>query len=166
MRPSDRLRDAVVRRLGRDYWRGCLSVDTLAWRVERAYSARSHADLTPLVADLPPAGMLGALAERLQLWRDSRRPARLTCSPPLPATPDAGYMLGRHADCDLVLDDDSVSRRHASLTCDSEGWLIRDLGSRNGTHVNGWRVAEAHVFDGDELLLGRTRLRFRAPPPN
>jgi hypothetical protein len=164
MRASDRMREAVVRRLGRDYGRGCLSVDTLAWRIERAYSARSRQDLTPLVADLPPGGMLGGLLERLQLWRESVHwPSRLTCAPPPPERPGQAYVVGRHLDCDLVLDDESVSRRHASLRLDGDRWLISDLGSRNGTHVNGWRVAEAHVFDGDELLLGRTRLRFQAP---
>jgi hypothetical protein len=154
------MREAVVRRLGRDYGRGCLSVDTLAWRVERAYSARSRRDLTPLVADLPPGGVFGVLLERYQLWRESLRHPPLACSPPQAGEP---YVLGRHPDCDLVLDDDSVSRRHASIAREGDRWLIVDLGSRNGTQVNGWRVAEAHVFDGDELVLGRTRLVFRAP---
>ena len=159
-RASDRMREAVVRRLGRDYGRGCLSVDTLAWRIERAYSARSRQDLTPLVADLPPGGVLGVLLERFQLWRDLLRHPPLVCSPPHAGQP---CVLGRHPDCDLVLDDDSVSRRHASISREGDRWLIVDLGSRNGTHVNGWRVAEAHVLDGDELVLGRTRLTFRAP---
>jgi FHA domain-containing protein/uncharacterized protein DUF1707 len=163
MRASDRMREAVVRRLGRDYGRGCLSVDTLAWRIERAYSARSRQDLTPLVADLPPAGTLGVLVERFQLWRESLRRPPLVCSPPPPDTLGHPYLLGRHPDCDLVIDDDSVSRRHASIRREGDRWLLVDLGSRNGTQVNGWRVAEAHVFDGDELVLGRTRLEFRAP---
>jgi FHA domain/Domain of unknown function (DUF1707) len=163
MRASDRMRDAVVRRLGRDYGRGCISVDTLAWRIERAYSARDRQDLTPLVADLPPGGRLGLLLERFQLWRESLRRAPVACSPP--AALDEPYVLGRHPDCDLVLGDDSVSRRHASITREGDRWLIVDLGSRNGTHVNGWRVTEANVFDGDALVLGRTRLVFRAPDP-
>ena len=161
MRASDRMREAVVRRLGRDFGRGCISVDTLAWRIERAYSARDRQELTPLVSDLPPGGRLGVLVERFQLWRESLRPSPTLCSPPDPL--EQPYVLGRHPDCDLVLGDDSVSRRHASITREGDRWLIVDLGSRNGTHVNGWRVAEAHVFDGDELVLGRTRLTFRAP---
>jgi FHA domain-containing protein/uncharacterized protein DUF1707 len=163
MRASDRMREAVVRRLGRDYGRGCLSVDTLAWRVERAYSARSRQDLTPLVADLPPGGRLGVLLERVQLWREALRRGPIPCSPPATEKP---YVLGRHPDCDLVLDDDSVSRRHASITRAGDRWLLVDLGSRNGTQVNGWRVAEAHVFDGDELVLGRTRLVFQVREPD
>ena len=159
MRASDRMREAVVRRLGRDFGRGCISVDTLAWRIERAYSARHRQDLTPLVADLPPGGRLGVLWERFQLWRDSLRRPQLFVSP---LSLDEPYVLGRHPDCDLVLNDGSVSRRHAAITREGDRWLIVDLGSRNGTHVNGWRVAEAHVFDGDELVLGRTRLTFRA----
>jgi hypothetical protein len=163
MRASDRMREVVVRRLGRDYGRGCISVDTLAWRIERAYSARNRQDLTPLVADLPPGGRLGLVLERFQLWRESLRRAPITCSPP--AAVEQPYVLGRHPDCDLVLGDDSVSRRHASITREGDRWLIVDLGSRNGTHVNGWRVTQANVFDGDALVLGRTRLVFRAPDP-
>jgi FHA domain/Domain of unknown function (DUF1707) len=163
MRASDRMREAVVRRLGRDFGRGCISVDTLAWRIERAYLARSRQDLTPLVADLPPGGLLGVLVERLELWRDSLRRPPLVCSPPPPDALVRPYVVGRNPGCDLVVDDDSVSRLHASITREGDCWVIVDLGSRNGTHVNGWRVAKAHVFDGDELVLGRTQMVFRAP---
>jgi hypothetical protein len=164
LRVSDRTREAVVRRLGQGCVQGHLSVDTLAWRVERAYAARTDDELGPLLADLPPGGMLGALVERWRLWTPTWfRAGCVACTPPLPADPARGYVVGRSAGCDLVLRDGSVSRRHAELRLDGRRWLITDLGSRNGTQVNGWRVVEAHVFDGDELVMGKTRLRFHPP---
>ena len=62
--------------------------------------------------------------------------------------------IGRTPDNALVLDDGSVSRRHASLTHGDEGWTLRDLGSTNGTFVNGVRVREALLRDGDRLRVG------------
>jgi hypothetical protein len=162
MRISERAREAVVRQLGADCARGYLSLDTFAWRVERAFAARTSDELAGLRADLPPAGPFSALVERLSLWVSRRRHAAcVACSPP--ARLGEPYLIGRAPDCDLVLSDQAVSRRHAELRLIDGRWLISDLASLNGTHVNGWAVLEAHVVDGDELVLGRTRLRFHAP---
>jgi transcriptional regulator with GAF, ATPase, and Fis domain len=60
------------------------------------------------------------------------------------------YVLGRSADCSVVIQDDSVSRQHAKLTFDG-AWRIEDLGSRNGTVVDGRRLARA---EGARLTLG------------
>jgi hypothetical protein len=68
--------------------------------------------------------------------------------------------LGRLPDNDLVLEDPKVSRRHAVVERRPEGFVIRDLGSTNGTFVNGRRVAERLLAPGDVILLGDTRLRF------
>ena len=62
--------------------------------------------------------------------------------------------IGRTPDNALVLDDGSVSRRHASLLHGAEGWLLKDLGSTNGTFVNGVRVREALLRDGDRVRVG------------
>ncbi len=63
---------------------------------------------------------------------------------------------------DLVLPDPTVSRIHAVLDSVGRNWLVRDLGSRNGTSVGGERLAGQRLLrDGDELQLGRTRLVFR-----
>jgi pSer/pThr/pTyr-binding forkhead associated (FHA) protein len=53
-----------------------------------------------------------------------------------------------------------VSRRHAELRAEDGRWIVRDLGSSNGTWVNGRRVMEAEVRPGDVLHLGGCRLRL------
>jgi DNA-binding CsgD family transcriptional regulator len=65
---------------------------------------------------------------------------------------------------DLVVEGDGVSRVHAVFERIGDAWCVRDLGSRNGTFVNGGRViGERAVHSGDEILLGRLRLVFHAP---
>ena len=63
-------------------------------------------------------------------------------------------MLGRSRACDLVLGDDSVSRRHAMLVREGDRIILTDLGSTNGTFVNGRQITEAEVQPGDRLRLG------------
>jgi len=65
---------------------------------------------------------------------------------------------------DVVVDADGVSRVHAALERFGDAWCVRDLGSRNGTFVNGDRIiGERALHAGDEIVLGRLRLLFRAP---
>jgi DNA-binding SARP family transcriptional activator len=73
--------------------------------------------------------------------------------------------LGRDAGNDVVLQGDAtVSRRHAEISHEAGGWLLRDLGSANGSYVSGTRVqGELALHDGDEIRLGQARLRFRLP---
>src|SRR6266571_271494 len=62
-------------------------------------------------------------------------------------------VLGRDPSCDVVLDDNLVSRRHAQLEVDDSGRMVlRDLGSRNGTFVNGQRIEGAVVLGGNERI--------------
>ena len=69
--------------------------------------------------------------------------------------------LGRSKECDCVVDDPNVSRRHAELRRSSVGdWQIVDLGSTNGVKVNGRRVANARLSPGDEITLGTTVFTF------
>lgn len=76
----------------------------------------------------------------------------------------ARVTIGRHASNDLALTDDSeVSRVHAVLEPVGPAWVVRDLGSRNGTRVNGDLIAgDRRLLPGDELTIGGTRLVFRA----
>lgn len=62
--------------------------------------------------------------------------------------------LGRHSGCDLALQDTTVSREHAALVRRNDGWWAVDLGSTNGTSVNGTRAAEQRVRPGDRIELG------------
>ena len=65
------------------------------------------------------------------------------------------FTIGRTRDCDLCLADLSVSRRHAELVRDAGGWLLNDLGSHNGTRLNGWLIRETvPVRAGDRLEFG------------
>jgi hypothetical protein len=68
--------------------------------------------------------------------------------------------IGRHPDSEIFLDDITVSRRHVRLERDDEGYLLRDVGSLNGTYVNRERVDEARLRHGDEVQIGRYRLSF------
>jgi hypothetical protein len=63
-------------------------------------------------------------------------------------------LIGRASDCDIVLSEGSVSRRHARLVFRDETWVIHDLGSTNGTIVNGARVGRCQLRSGDQILLG------------
>jgi pSer/pThr/pTyr-binding forkhead associated (FHA) protein len=69
-------------------------------------------------------------------------------------------VLGRSRDCDIVIDDPNISRRHAELRREGGGWLVADLGSTNGVKVNGRRVNEQPLNPGDEITLGLERLTF------
>ena len=72
----------------------------------------------------------------------------------------ARVLVGRSRDCDVVLDDPNVSRRHAELRRQGDTWMVADLGSTNGVKVNGRRVQEQPLSPGDEITLGIERLTF------
>ncbi|AXH96811.1 FhaA domain-containing protein [Ornithinimicrobium avium] len=73
--------------------------------------------------------------------------------------------LGRDESADLVLDDPGISRRHAEVRIGNDGphlqVLLRDLGSTNGTYLNGDRVGDEELREGDRITMGRTSLTFR-----
>jgi hypothetical protein len=71
------------------------------------------------------------------------------------------HTLGRLPDCDLVLDDHTVSREHAAVVRRGDRWWVLDLGSTNGTRVNGVQAAEQPLRDGDEIELGDAVVVFR-----
>jgi pSer/pThr/pTyr-binding forkhead associated (FHA) protein len=97
--------------------------------------------------------MLAALQPR------RRRPLPLA-PPPRGGRSGFGWVIGRSRHCDLVLGEPTVSRLHAELREEGGGWVIADLGSTNGTWVNGWRVQRAELRAGDEVSLGAQRLVF------
>ncbi|HEX6887804.1 MAG TPA: FHA domain-containing protein [Candidatus Nanopelagicales bacterium] len=68
--------------------------------------------------------------------------------------------IGRGDDADVLLDDVTVSRRHAELLRTAEGWQLRDVGSLNGTYVNRHRIEETILAGGDEVQIGKYRFVF------
>ena len=70
------------------------------------------------------------------------------------------FVIGRSRECDLVLDDPNVSRRHAELRREDGGWAVVDLGSTNGIKLNGKRSRGGRLNPGDEITLGLSRLTF------
>ncbi|MGH9106380.1 MAG: FhaA domain-containing protein [Acidimicrobiales bacterium] len=75
--------------------------------------------------------------------------------------------LGRLPECELAIADAGVSRRHAEVKPGPDGnWVVADLGSTNGTKVNGLRISgNRQLHDGDEITVGSTSVRFEAAAP-
>src|SRR5262249_5716190 len=75
------------------------------------------------------------------------------------------YVLGKGADCALVIEDTFVSRKHVELRVARGLVALKDLGSKNGTYVAGAQVTEAMLRDGAMLRIGRTTLRLSEVTP-
>ena len=175
-RASDADRDDVIRVLRDGSVAGRLSNDTFLRRVDRALRARRADELAGLLSDLPPALEEGAgpgrvakawsrLAERIRgagfpaAWPQARLP-RLV----LPRGPRTVFTIGRSPDCDLRLGDITVSWRHAELRRADQAWVLVDLGSKNGTRVNGWRADSGFtVRAGDWVSFGAAAFRLADP---
>lgn len=189
VRASDADRDEAAAELGEHYAAGRLTHTTFQHRMEAVMGARRRAELPPLLADLPPRPRprpgLAARWERVKeeagaLARSVRdglgvtgsfaatpgRPGVLVPGPrpapaPLPFPRGSGmlFTIGRDGDCDLALEDPTVSRSHAILQRSIEPgdgtWLLTDEDSTNGTRVNGWRVrGTVPVRAGDVVRFG------------
>jgi predicted component of type VI protein secretion system len=84
----------------------------------------------------------------------------------LEVSPDkSGSVVGRSAEADLILEDGSVSRRHARLELRDGAWFVVDLGSANGTFIGGQRTAEAEIGDGEEVRFGSVSLKAEVLEP-
>jgi hypothetical protein len=154
-------REATLSALARAYAVGALSTATLELRVEAALVARDRPALDACIWDL---------AHTVARWWQ-RRPARR--APPralivhdgdargrveLPARP-ASLVIGRDGSCAIRVANTSVSRRHAVVSRRGELCRIRDLGSSNGTTVNGRDVDVADLARHDVLILGEVVIR-------
>jgi hypothetical protein len=162
MRPSDAFRRRTVAALGRDYAVGRMGSETFEARLDRAFAARSRMDLLRLRADTSP--LPAAFVELRRRWSAlvaPPRPVPMDVRLPAPDT-ERPLLIGRGRACDLVLHDDTVSRRHAELRREGGRWMLRDLGSTNGTWDGAWRVAATEVDGGSELRFGEQLVRFRS----
>jgi hypothetical protein len=159
-RASDDTREQTVAVLRNGLVSGRIGTDTFVERVDAAYRAKTHEQLDLVTEDLPRHRRLWrALVERIAAAR-MPRPASL--EPPELAAGER-RVLGRSNECVYSIPDPTVSARHAALVRDDDGWLIRDLGSRNGTRVNGWLVKEQPLRAGDTLTFGSTVFLFHPP---
>ncbi|MDT0344138.1 DUF1707 and FHA domain-containing protein [Streptomyces litchfieldiae] len=176
--PSPRISDADRERaldvLRESMVEGRVSQDTFVRRVELILAARIPDQLFAAVRDLPdrqatPPPRAGWLAEsvtrlvtlpgRLRLAWEAQRLPQLV----LPAPGPVPLVIGRATGSGLRLNDSSVSRHHAQLSSAGLGWLLRDLGSANGTWVNGRRVIDAvPVRPGDHVRFGAVAFRLAA----
>jgi hypothetical protein len=148
-RVSESTRNRAIARLQRGYAQGTLATETFERRVDLALTVDTPEALRQTIIDVQPAPVL----ERLRDWIP--RPARMASSGLLAGlASDRPALLGRSRACELVLSDDSVSRRHAMVVCEGDRIILTDLGSTNGTFVNGRRITQAEVRPGDRLRLG------------
>lgn len=168
VRASDSERERAVRALRERSLEGRLSIDTFSRRVGRAYEARSRDELGELLRDLPPSGraarvlteatswISGLLVYLENAWRRPRIP-RLA----LPADSRIRLTVGRSLGNDFCVSDATVSRHHAELRRRGDVWWLADLGSTNGTRLNGLRLIEpVPVRPGDQVTFGGSRFRF------
>jgi hypothetical protein len=154
--PGD-ARRRMERTLNAAYGDGLLSQQTLTHRLHVLFGSEL----------VDPSGLVGDLA--LRAWERGMTLLRRAFAdpprapvPPLLALDWTGtredLLVGRHAGCDVVLPDPSVSRRHAWLTFRDARWVLRDLDSTNGTWINGQRVQRCELQAGDRLRLGSAEL--------
>lgn len=80
------------------------------------------------------------------------------------ALSEGEYVIGRRSDCQIFVPDMRVSRQHARLSATAGRWQVEDLGSNNGTWVNGARIAGAQALrHGDEIAIASNRIRVESP---
>ncbi len=170
-RLSDAQRDRVLGVLREGAAQGKLSHDTFMRRMELALVARRPEELAALTSDLDTGsrfsqglvravGGISAFPGRLRrAWQTERLPKLL-----LPAPGPYPLLIGRDPGNGLRLNHETVSRLHAELTVQHGRWILRDLGSTNGTCVNGQRlVGSIPVRDGDQVSFGRMSFRLTTP---
>jgi hypothetical protein len=118
----------------------------------------SEGDSAPLPAvDSTSVSDLGSGQAVLVVLRGPQEGARFNLDP----TPDP-IVIGRSPECELFLDDVTVSRRHAELRSRDGGWELHDLGSLNGSYVNRRRIDDQVLAGGDEVQIGKYRFVFLA----
>lgn len=138
---------------------------------ELAEAAREHAEierydlLGPVEVDIfesprLKAGQIEVNAEVLE--GDMPFELHLADGRRIPLGPTA-LVIGRLPEVEVVLNDPNVSRRHAEIYRQDGDIVLRDLGSTNGTKVNGTPVTVTTIVDGDEIIIGATRMVLEAP---
>lgn len=162
---SGDLRDRLNRTLNAAYGDGLLSNATFARRLDVLLTS-PLIEPERLVGDLTFRTRRRALADGLRRTLAATRDRLARRGRLEPATVLAldwtgarsELLVGRHPDCDVVLDDLTVSRRHARLHFRDGHWVLQDLESTNGTLVNGHGAVRCRLLPGDRLMLGDAAL--------
>lgn len=155
-------RRSAIRALTAAYATGAVSTATLERRIERALSASRRSEVEECVWDVPRArpwwrrraGSSGRLPSALVVEDDGAELAFAISAP-------GSFAIGRHESCDIRIANTSVSRRHAVVSRRGDVCRIRDLGSSNGTTVNGVPIDVCDLEAGDRLELGEVLIRVR-----
>jgi predicted component of type VI protein secretion system len=69
-------------------------------------------------------------------------------------------VVGREPGCEITIDNLGISRKHCAFAAKGEAFIVQDLGSANGTFVNGKKIVEHFLNDGDEVVIGKYTLKF------
>ncbi|MEV4732589.1 FHA domain-containing protein [Saccharopolyspora sp. NPDC049426] len=110
--------------------------------------------VTGRLAELIPSPRESEQNMRLVVDRGADEGAEFVISAPL-------TVIGRHRDCDIVIEDVTVSRYHAELEIEDGRCFLFDGGSLNGTYVNRRPVERIELADSDEIWIGKARFTFR-----
>jgi hypothetical protein len=159
--PAEDLRERIRATLAAAYGEGLLSQGTLSYRLDQLTGA-TVIDPAQLVGDLNlraperRPGPIARLRRRLMQPRETP-PAPSVLALDWAGTTDA-VLIGRHPFCDVRLSDPTVSRRHAMLHFRDGHWVLQDLGSLNGTTVNGERVNRCQLRAADSVRFGDQHL--------
>lgn len=131
--------------------------------------ASPHAAAPPAEAAAPPARAAASVASGIPSPTPASAPGGGLATVTLEgvehdvALRGEQVVVGRLADCQIQLADANISRRHAAFIRLDDGWAIEDLGSTNGTRLNGSPVTQARLHDGDVVEMGLSRLVFHEP---
>ncbi|MGH2669736.1 MAG: FHA domain-containing protein [bacterium] len=173
-RPSDDERDRALAILREGAGSGRLSHDTFIRRMTFVLRAQSRRELAAATHDLPRdeprivqlLRQVVARIPRLTVTTRSAQPAAQVPGLTLPPPGSPTVRIGRGPGATLRLADVSVSRCHAELRHIGDGWMLRDLGSMNGTHLNGLRITTpVTVRPGDHLRFGAVTYRLTWTDP-
>jgi FHA domain/Domain of unknown function (DUF1707) len=154
----ERLRHRTLRALSQAYADGQVTTDTLEGRVAEALAAADRPGLAGCLWDLRPAPWWrprrAGVAPVALILEDDRDSVRVDLGPA-----PGGIVIGRHSSCAVRVANTSVSRRHAAVSRRGGLCHVRDLGSSNGTTLNGRPVEVAELRRGDRLTLGEVLVR-------
>jgi len=163
-RASDADREHAVRVLREATVAGRLTHDSFVQRVDHALRAQHDESLAELVADVTQPHAVTRLLDGLASLADRLRPDVAYPALPLPDSASPVVVVGRKADCDFVVADDSTSRIHAAVMLYAGRWYVTDHGSTNGTYVNGRRIwGTTAVRLGDRVGFGNATFRLVRP---